>query len=252
MARVGTLAWGDDTGGVLRLRDRLDLVLVQGLPELARHGIEKLGWPRPLPAAELRPIYEDLDAQLPTGDLAREAEALCRRVSPPWLQNHCFRVYAFGLMLGVKHPKVDREKLFAMAMLHDLGLTEAYRRQPGEMDAPCFAVRGARAARPVAGDDVAKAVALHLNVWVPRRAGGIEAPLLQAGTNLDVAGIRYERLPPQAVEAVVERWPRGPWRWEAWRALDREVGAQPEYCRARFLQRWGMLRRRIAGAPFPD
>jgi hypothetical protein len=100
-------------------------------------------------------------------------------------------------------------------LLHDVGLTDTYHADP--VDGPsCFAVHGGETARTLLlaqgvadafADQVADAIALHVNVRVPRRLGG-EAHLLHAAAHLDVAGTRAGDLPAQARRAVVTAYPR--------------------------------------------
>jgi hypothetical protein len=60
----------------------------------------------------------------PDSALTRAAEALARRLLSPALLNQAYRTYAlaaaFGELTGLD---VDRELLFAAALLHDTGLT---------------------------------------------------------------------------------------------------------------------------------
>jgi hypothetical protein len=61
--------------------------------------------------------------QPPDSSLTRAAEALARRRLSPALLNHSYRTYAFAAALGeLQNLDVDRELLFAAALLHDVGL----------------------------------------------------------------------------------------------------------------------------------
>jgi HD superfamily phosphohydrolase YqeK len=64
----------------------------------------------------------------PDSALTRAAEALARRRLSPAVLNHSYRTYAFGAALGeLESLDVDRELLFAAALLHDIRPTTAAR-----------------------------------------------------------------------------------------------------------------------------
>jgi hypothetical protein len=74
---------------------------------------------------------------------------------------------------------------------------------------------------------------------------------LNAGTALDVTGVRYWELPEGAADAVVARHPRLDMKrliWDAWKA---EADAHPE-CRAHFLNQFLQFGSRIRSAPFAE
>ena len=129
----------------------------------------------------------------------------------------------------------------------------------GPTDPPCFAVRGANAAHefargvglaPAAQERVAEAISLHVNVSVGLEHGP-EAHLLNAGTALDVTGLRYWELPEGAADAVVARHPRLDMKrliGEAWKV---EADAHPE-CRGHFLNQFLQFGSRVRSAPFAE
>lgn len=153
------------------------------------------------------------EVTLPTSPVARQTEALCRRVSAPWLVNHCLRTYVWGELFAARDGLAhDAELLFCAALLHDLGITETYPTPAGD----CFALAGARTAADILrgqGMDaarartVAAAISLHLNVVVEPRSGA-EAFLLSRGVGVDVIGLRVAHLGGDAVRDVVARYPR--------------------------------------------
>lgn len=63
----------------------------------------------------------------PDSELCQRATALVAELSPSFLFNHCARSFLFADAIG-KHDRLqyDRELLYLSAMLHDLGLTDAY------------------------------------------------------------------------------------------------------------------------------
>ena len=76
---------------------------------------------------------------IPDSSIAKEAEELCREASSPMLANHCFRTYAWGMILGQSdglHP--DPELFYVASLLHDLALTDQFR---DYAPMPCFGAR---------------------------------------------------------------------------------------------------------------
>jgi hypothetical protein len=210
--RVGTLPWADETGGYLRVRDRLALLIGQGAPTWVGLKVESalihLGVTKPidLGGVAIIPYVRD---HIPRTSIADRATELCSEISEPWLLAHCYRTFAFGMLLGHDFP-FDDEKFYLAAMLHDVGLTDAYvqgadaRHVQGytRSAAPCFAVRGSGVARSLADehameahdrDVVAEAISLHVNVRV-KRSQGVDAHLLTISSALDVTGLRASRL----------------------------------------------------------
>ncbi|MFI0168236.1 HD domain-containing protein [Streptomyces sp. NPDC017095] len=149
---------------------------------------------------------------LPDGEVARRAVAFARRVSSETLFNHVLRSYVFGTLL-VDHPEVryDRELGFVAAVLHDLGLVEAFR-TPSER----FEVDGADAARrflerlrvPAERVEVVwDAIALHTSAGIAARKRP-EIALVCAGSGVDFTGHGLERIPSDAVTEVLDAFPR--------------------------------------------
>jgi hypothetical protein len=264
MARVGTLEWADKTEGRLTLRDRLVLLVCQGVPtqieELAGRVLGLLDRARPTDMASPLALADSAEVQIPSGPITGAAEKLSRTVYEPWLLAHCYRTYVIGALLGRALP-FDSEMLFAASMLHDIGLTQAFEQgsDPGlvpgyaRKEAPCFAVRGAGVAQSLAtnhgwpranSDALAEAISLHANVRVARSRGA-EARLLNAGSAFDVVRLRSRKLPHDSVRSIEGRWPRGD-RFcdDLCAAWAREAKAHRE-CRAAFLSSWGSFERRI-------
>ena len=138
-------------------------------------------------------IAIDIDAiQAPDSALVESAAKLCAEVSPIALFNHCARAYVWGCIFA-QHARItyDPELFYAACMLHDLGLTAAYRdcARHGE----CFtldSVEGASALAKAAGwdaarqDALAEAIVLHMNVVVSLDQGP-EAHLLHEAASLE-------------------------------------------------------------------
>jgi HD domain len=243
---VGTLAWAERTGGRLSRGDRLHLlgqaVALQALVMASRL---KRRSGRKAPAADLDAI------RIPDSPMVRDAEELCREVSPPHLFQHCQRTYLWGSLLGrqggIRH---DEELLYVASLLHDLGATSRY---PGE-GLHCFGVVSALAARDLVrarewkearARATAEAISLHLNVRVGLEHGP-EAHLLSAAAALDVTGLRVWELDRRTIGAVLARHPRLDFAREMDTFTQLEMVARPDG-RIRFLYRYllfGQLMRR--------
>ena len=111
----------------------------------------------------------------PDSALTRAAEALARRRLSPKLLNHSYRTYAFGAALGeLENLDVDRELLFAAALLHDIGPTTAAREVAEQVGLSTAAT-----------DTLLSAVTLQRSPGVTLAHGEV-AYLLSAGIGLDV------------------------------------------------------------------
>jgi hypothetical protein len=263
MARVGTLRWADETrGGELRLRDRLDLLVGQGVPTWiglkAEDALLRLGFRTPIDLSGVG-IIDRVMSQIPETSIADRATELCAEIYEPWLLAHCKRTFAFGVLLG---DGFDGETLYLAAMLHDVGLTEAYEfgADPGHVrsyaggSASCFAVRGSAVARSLADeyawkeaperDALAEAIALHVNVHV-KGSRGNEARLIHIASALDVTGLRSRHLGREAIGIVEDEWPRDEsFSDDIWTAWACEAAAHPT-SRGRLLNVWGRFRHKI-------
>ena len=246
-SRVGTLKWAERTGGRLNGGDRLRLlgqaVALQASVVSSRLK-RKFGGQRRTAA--------DLDGvRIPDSRIARDAEELCREVSPPHLLQHCHRTYLWGSLLGGQGGiRYDEELLYVASLLHDLGATSRY---PGE-GLHCFGVVSAMAARDFVrareweearARMVAEAISLHLNVRVGLEHGP-EAHLLSAAAALDVTGLRVWELDRGTIGAVLVRHPRLDFAREMDAFAQREMQVRPDG-RIHFLYRYllfGQLMRR--------
>jgi hypothetical protein len=187
----------------------------------------------------------------PDSRLARAAENLARHRLTPALLNHSYRTFAFGTALGrLSRLDVDRDLLFAAAMLHDLGLTSPTSRVD-------FTMVGARAARDLAEqvglsspatDTLLTAITLHHAPGVTPAYGPV-AHLLSAGAALDVVGLRSWTVPPHTLSAVTSAYPRLGFKREFIAAFRTEAAHVPGG-RAAFLRRYGAFDLAIRLAPF--
>ncbi|MGH7790567.1 MAG: hypothetical protein ACRERC_27145 [Candidatus Binatia bacterium] len=238
----GTLAWAQASGGELSLREHVreiakgTLVILRTAPAQVR---QRLGLRNP------RAFDYDLDRlPVPDSSIAKQAEALCRDASSPMLVNHCWRTYAWGMILAAHDGlRPDPELFYVASMLHDLALTDQFR---AYAPMPCFGARAALLASDWARQrgwsetrsaTLADAICLHLNVAVSCEHGA-EAHLLQAGAGLDVIGLRHWQLTPQTVAAVLDRYPRHNMKQGASPLFDAEAH---HHTRAQLLNRWLMF-----------
>ena len=200
---LGTWPWAVATGGTITGAD--EETLVSAMASLAAV-LE-------LPAPDGRTL-PDVDALAPPDSrLATEATGLWTEAAPSWLRAHGYRTWYFARGLAALDGlDPDLELLFVACLLHDLGLTD---QAPPSAERPCFAVSGAAAAHdvvephrgPGGADQVAEAIAMHLNIDVPLDAGDLNH-LVAAGTLVDVSGVRLQLLPPAFVDQVLARHPR--------------------------------------------
>jgi len=248
-AILGTHDWVAATGGQLTPAERRRLLR----PIAATHAANAVG--RVAMLAHLnsgRRAHIDL-ARLrpPTSILASAAEQEARNRLSPALLNHSFRTYAFGAALGaLSDIDVDRELLFAAAMLHDIGLTRP-------VESVDFTLASARVARDVAEtvglstaatETMRTAITLHHTPGV-KLADGPVAYLLSAGAGVDVAGLQSWKLPPELLDTVVADRPRLCFKREFAAAFRAEAAAVPGG-RVRLLRRYGAFDLAIRLAPF--
>ncbi|HZB51757.1 MAG TPA: HD domain-containing protein [Mycobacteriales bacterium] len=245
----GTHTWVERSGGVLTAAERRRLLRPLASAQLA-NAVGRLsmlvavnsGRRAVVPTSHLRP---------PDSLLTRAAEAEARRRLTPALLNHSYRTFAFGSALGaLENLDVDRELLFAAALLHDVGL-------PTPVAGVDFTRASERVARDVAEavglstaamNTMRTAITLHHSPGVTRAQGPV-AYLLSAGAGLDVVGLRSWQLPPGILAAVIAEHPRLGFKREFARAFRTEAARVPRG-RADYLRRYGAFDLAIKTAPF--
>lgn len=148
----------------------------------------------------------------PETPAAAAALSVATRCYSPALLNHCIRSYLWGRMYGLAHGiSFDDELYYVSALLHDIGLTEAFDshrlafEDAGGHLAWVFGVAAGwpteRAAR------VAEIIVLHMRDEVSP-VDDPESHLLQVATNWEVVGRRPEEFPPDARAEILARYPR--------------------------------------------
>lgn len=248
-APLGTLGWVADTAGQLTAAERRRLlrpIATAHIANVAGRGAMlahlNSGRRADIDLARLHP---------PTSVLTTAAEYQARCRLPPALLNHSYRTFSFAVALGtLADIDVDRELLFAAAMLHDIGLTHAVERVD-------FTIASARAGRDVAEEvglstaateTMRTAITLHHSPGVTLADGPV-AYLLSAGVWLDATGFQAWKLPLRVIDAVLAQHPRLGIKRELAAALRAEATAVPRG-RVRLLRRYGVLDLAIRLAPF--
>jgi len=246
---LGTHTWVERSGGLLTAAERRSLLR----PLASTHVTNALGRLSMLVRVNSGRRTAVTVGQRPAPDstLTCAAEVLARRQLSPALLNHSYRTYAFGAALGeLENVDVDRELLFAAALLHDIGL-------PTPVPQVDFTRASARVARDVAEDVglstaatniLRTAITLHHSPGVSLAHGPV-AYLLSAGAGLDVAGLRSWQLPPDLLATVTAAHPRLGFKREFTAAFRTEAARVPRG-RAAFLRRWGAFDLAIKAAPF--
>ncbi|WIX81678.1 HD domain-containing protein [Amycolatopsis carbonis] len=149
---------------------------------------------------------------LPQAPTAGAALGVATRFFSPTLLNHSIRCYLWGAMYGAAHEiAFDDELFYVSALLHDIGLTEAFDNhwRPFEEAGGNLAwVFGVAAGWPAEqADRAAEIIVLHMGDDVSRDADP-EAHLLQIATSFEVTGRWAEEFPPDARTEVLARYPR--------------------------------------------
>ncbi|QWT22185.1 HD domain-containing protein [Bacillus sp. NP157] len=147
----------------------------------------------------------------PDSAYTRKAAALVAQVHDKAMLNHVQRSWWFADAIGRKRGMAfDREVVYLAAILHDLGLTEAY------MTDQRFEVDGANAARALLLGDaypegkaqqVWDAIALHSAIGVAEYMGP-EIALVHMGSHLDVLGMFVDDVSPAIIDDTLQLYPR--------------------------------------------
>ncbi|NBB12279.1 HD domain-containing protein [Pseudomonas sp. SLFW] len=147
----------------------------------------------------------------PDTDLTRKASALVERVHSKALLNHVHRSWWFADFLGQQRGlKYDREVVYLAALMHDLGLTDAFAADQR------FEVDGADAASRFLLDNgyadakaqlVWDAIALHSSAGIADRKQP-EIALIYMGAHVDVMGLFIDEITPSLIDDTLALYPR--------------------------------------------
>ena len=148
---------------------------------------------------------------VPQTPAATAALSVATRFYSPALLNHCFRSYLWAANTERRRHRVRRGTPLCSAMLHDLGLTDAFDshrvdfEEAGGNLAWVFGVAaGWPAERAARAEEI---IVLHMRADVSATADP-ESHLLQVATSWDVAGRRPEEFPAELSAEILARHPR--------------------------------------------
>lgn len=248
--RLGSLPWVVRTGGQLSPTDRRALIR----PIVKTHTVNVLG--RASMAVRVNAGRHALvpphELRLPTSVLTTAAEEEATRRLTPALLEHSYRTYLFGAAVGhLEQVDVDRELLFAAAMLHDTGLRPSVPGVDFSLASAAVALEVAEAVglSTAATQVMRNAITLHHSLDVALGTDGPVAYLLSAGAALDVVGLRSWTLPPRLLDQIVADHPRLAFKREFASAVAAEAAAVP-WGRMDVLRRYGAFDLAIRLAPF--
>ena len=192
------------------------------------------------------------DLAEPADETALAARSLSERVSPPFLFNHAARTYGMAVLFArLDGIPLDRELVYVGALLHDLGLTDAF-------DGPrCFENESAAAAvgfarelgwKELRQEQLANAIRFHMHPRVVPEDDDA-GYLLSEATSCDVRGHRLDQLPRDAVADLLTRYPRRGFPDGFIELFERQARAKPG-CLADLYLRGGFADR-VRSARFP-
>jgi hypothetical protein len=147
----------------------------------------------------------------PETPAAAAALSVATRYYSPALLNHCIRCYLWGATYSAAHGiAFDDELYYVAALLHDMGLTEAFdsHRLPFEEAGGQLAwVFGVAAGWPTErAARVSEIIVLHMRDEVSP-ASDPESHLLQVATGWEAVGRRPEEFPPDVRAEMLARYP---------------------------------------------
>ncbi|WP_433273864.1 HD domain-containing protein [Pseudonocardia xinjiangensis] len=147
----------------------------------------------------------------PETPAAAAALSVATRFHSPTLLNHSIRSYLWGAMYGTAHGiAFDDELFYVSALLHDIGLTEAFDnyKLPFEVAGGHLAwTFGTAAGWPEErAAKVGEIIVLHMREDVSAAADP-ESHLLQVATSWEVVGRRPEEFPPDTRAEMLARYP---------------------------------------------
>jgi hypothetical protein len=156
-------------------------------------------------------IASELPVAPPDTTLARRARDLVHGCCEPHIAAHSERSFQFAALVALSEGvEFDLEVLYIGTILHDVGLATRF------AGPDRFEMRGANAARTMLleadmdstrAENVWDVIALHASTAIATHKS-VETRLANRGISIDVRGAGFERLPPDAVRAVLDAWPR--------------------------------------------
>lgn len=172
------------------------------------------------------------DWSAPDSQIANDARELAQALCSPVLVAHSERTYCFASILAARDGlKLDRELLYIACLLHDLGLSDLHKDEPGSFE--WVSAREARKFCQTKGLSEAKAdlvhdaVALHSSVGIANKREP-EVAFVHFGAGLDLLGKRLEHIPTQDLSSVLERYSREGFKKEFSCCLHDQLKAKPK------------------------
>ena len=152
------------------------------------------------------------DLPVPVSPAARAAFAVASAYHSPSLLNHSVRSHLWAAAIGISCGiEFDDELLYVSALLHDLGLVEAFDNHAlpfEEASGHVARVFGAGAGWP---PDrclrAAEVIVQHMRGAVDPAADP-EGHLLERATALDISGRQIDLVAPELRREVLQEWPR--------------------------------------------
>jgi hypothetical protein len=164
----------------------------------------------PIGAEINAPVRNVAGIAVPDTPLAKGALSLAIESEKPEIFNHCLRTFFFAELIA-RHDRIDHdaELVFVAAILHDLGLSEAF-----ISPAQRFEVDGANAARSLMTGKAPEtsiglvwdAIALHDNSGIARWKAP-EVRLVNAGVGADF-GASLSKMDTIDIRSVLDAAPR--------------------------------------------
>lgn len=220
--RFGGPGWAARTGAVMSFGQ-----CASGLAIASRQQAQNL-WHRLAPAMiNPRPV-DDLPA-VPDSRLVKLAEEAALEQSPELLA-HSYRSAMFARALAfIDRRQVDPELLHVCGLLHDVGMMK-------DIAGEDFTLRSGARARQCAcdahepaevGEHLNDALVVHTTVGVTPDKDGVLGAYTQYGAMVDLTGLRLTHLPKDFVAAVLRDHPRGAFKAEILRRLQKEAKLVP-------------------------
>jgi len=152
------------------------------------------------------------DWQAPDSALANQARGYAEELCSPMLVAHSERTYCFGALLAARDGlKLDKELFYLGCILHDLGLSDTHKDDPGSFEwvgadlARTFCLNNGLAESRA--DIVHDAIALHSSIGVVHKCAP-ELAFVHFGAALDLVGSRLEDVPKTDLSVILERYSR--------------------------------------------
>jgi hypothetical protein len=180
-----------------------------------------------------------VDVPVPTSPAATLALEVVTEFSSPALVNHCRRSYVWAAAYAVEHAiAIDAELLYVAAMVHDIGLVDAF-----DNHSVPFEIAGGSVGWVFAAGAgwprerrvrVAEIVERHMwpSVDVEQDPEGF---LLEIATGLDISGSHPEWWPEDLRAEVVAEIPRLDLATEFAACFEREAARKPHSSAARAM-----------------